>query len=462
MNDASTVNWQVRKSNVVKYYDNSEDNDVTPSDFITTEGEYIISGSYKYVYENVYCVSDTLTMKYAVQPRARKPIVFSSVICQGDEIKDLRALGSPNVQWGSLGNGSYVPKPFAMTGTKYRFDAGQVLDTGTYRFVIRDFNIYDVENNLGCESEPDTISMTVAPAAKTKLFGRDSVCVGETEQYYTQFTKESSYFWNVTGDHLNYSKDDMSSSVRYVDWMKSGIDTLTVYEQTWAGCEGWDTLVVKIAAKPKAFYTWEMPGASNLIELTDSTIQDTLWFTNEEGELQADPVSYTLFWNYGHIGESESDIDTIVDYAQRNFPLLEGNYIYGYNCPILTVENSFGCKDVYKECIFVNITSSLYVPTAFSPSNPAHSVRTFQPKGYNLKTCEISVFDKWGNLLWHSDAVEDGKFVGSWDGRYDGKMMKSDVYIWKMEATFLDGQEWQGFDVGHGKKAKFGSVTLVR
>ena len=205
-----------------------------------------------------------------------------------------------------------------------------------------------------------------------------------------------------------------------------------------------------------------MPGASNLIELTDSTIQDTLWFTNEEGELQADPVSYTLFWNYGHIGESESDIDTIVDYAQRNFPLLEGNYIYGYNCPILTVENSFGCKDVYKECIFVNITSSLYVPTAFSPSNPAHSVRTFQPKGYNLKTCEISVFDKWGNLLWHSDAVEDGKFVGSWDGRYDGKMMKSDVYIWKMEATFLDGQEWQGFDVGHGKKAKFGSVTLVR
>jgi hypothetical protein len=266
----------------------------------------------------------------------------------------------------------------------------------------------------------------------------------------------------VTGDHLNYSKDAMSSSVRYVDWMKSGVDTLTVYEQTWAGCEGWDTLVVKIAAMPKALYTWDMPGASNVIELTDSTTQDTLWFTNDEGELQAEPVSYTLFWNYGHIGEDENAIDTVVAYDKRKYPLLEGNYIYGYNCPILTVENSFGCKDVYKECIFVNITSSIYVPTAFAPMNPAHSVRTFQPKGYNLKTCEISVFDKWGNLLWHSDAVEDGKFVGSWDGRYEGKMLKSDVYIWKMEATFLDGQVWEGFDVGHGKKAKFGSVTLVR
>ena len=459
-NDASSIEWQVKYGKVTKYFedDEGEGHQVTPSSFINTEGDYTVSAVYKYVFENIYCLSDTVSMNYSIKGQPRKPIVFSSVICQGEDIKDLQALGSPNMMWGSLDGA----KPYAATGTKYHFDPGQVLDTGTYSFMVYDVSIYDKENNLGCKSEVDTVYMTVAPAAKTKLFGRDSVCVGATEQYYTQFTKESSYFWNVTGDHLNYSKDAMSSSVRYVDWMKSGIDTLTVYEQTWAGCEGWDTLVVKIAAMPKALYKWEMPGASNLIELIDSTVQDTLWYTNKEGELQADPVSYTLFWNYGHIGEDENAIDTVIAYDQRKFPLLEGNYIYGYNCPILTVENSFGCKDVYKECIFVNVTSSIYVPTAFAPMNPAHSVRTFQPKGYNLKTCEISVFDKWGNLLWHSDAVEDGKFVGSWDGRYEGKMLKSDVYIWKMEATFLDGQEWQGFDVGHGKKAKFGSVTLVR
>ena len=465
INAASSIEWQVKAGKVTKYFedDEGEGHQVTPTSVINAEGEYTVSAVYKYVYENIYCLSDTASMKYSIKGQPRKPIVFSSVICQGEEIKDLRALGTPNMEWGSLGNDAgFMPKPYASKGTTYHFDGGQVLDTGTYRFMIRDYSIYDEENNLGCYSDVDTVSMTVAPAAKTKLVGRDSVCVGTTEQYYTEYTKESTYFWNVTGNHLNYSKDAMSSSVRYVDWMHSGIDTLTVYEQTWAGCEGWDTLFVKIAAVPKAMYTWEMPGASNLIELTDSTVQDTLWYTDEFGELQADPVSYTLFWNYGHIGEAETDVDTVVAYEQKNFPILEGNYIYGYNCPILTVENVFGCKDVYKECIFVNITSSLYVPTAFSPSNPAHSVRTFQPKGYNLKTCEISVFDKWGNLLWHSDAVEDGKFVGSWDGRYDGKMMKSDVYIWKMEATFLDGQVWEGFDVGHGKKAKYGSVTLVR
>ena len=458
MNDASSIEWQVKSGKTTKYFDDEAEHQIVPVSVINAEGDYKVSATYKYVYEGIYCMSDTASMTYSVKGQPRKPIVFSSVICQGEDIKDLQALGSPNMMWGSLDGA----KPFAATGTKYHFDPGQVLDTGTYSFMVYDVYIYDKENNLGCRSDIDTVYMTVAPAAKTKLYGRDSVCVGATEQYYTQYTKESTYFWNVTGSHLNYSKDAMSSSVRYVDWMKSGVDTLTVYEQTWAGCEGWDTLVVRIAAKPKALYTWEMPGASNLIELTDSTVQDTLWYTNEEGELKADPVPYKLYWNYGHIGEDENAIDTVIAYEQRNFPLLEGNYIYGYNCPILTVENSFGCKDVYKECIFVNITSSIYVPTAFAPMNPAHSVRTFQPKGYNLKTCEISVFDKWGNLLWHSDAVKDGMFVGSWDGRYEGKMLKSDVYIWKMEATFLDGQVWEGFDVGHGKKAKFGSVTLVR
>jgi hypothetical protein len=458
MNDESSVKWQIKKGNVTRIFDEEENHTLTPVTVITSEGDYAVSATYKYVYDNIYCTSDTIGMKYSIKGRARTPIVFSSVICQGDEIKDLRALGSPNMVWGSLDG----TMPVVAYGQKYEFQKGQVLDTGTYRFVIYDQNIYDTENNLGCKSEVDTVSMTVAPAAKTKLFGKDSVCVGANEQYYTQFTKESSYFWNVTGDHLNYSKDAGSSSVRYVDWNKSGIDTLTVYEQTWAGCEGFDTLIVRIAARPKPSYTWTMPGASNIIELMDSTVQDSLWYMGKDGEMVGEPVPYTMYWNYGHQGESEDVIDTVMDYSKRFFAIQEGDYVHGYNCPILTVENSFGCKEVYKDCIFLELTSSLYVPTAFAPMNPAHSVRTFQPKGYNLKTCEISVYDKWGNLLWYSDAVEDGKFVGYWDGRYEGKMMQSDVYIWKMEATFLDGLPWDGFDVGNGKKAKFGSVTLVR
>ncbi|MCQ2606745.1 MAG: hypothetical protein MJ204_09465 [Bacteroidales bacterium] len=453
----SYIDWKVSNETSYKKYMDSQDHNIQPTNMINAPGTYTVSAVYTYKYDAVTCQSEEASFTYKVIDRARTPIVFSKVICQGEDIKDLQALGSANVVWESLSG----IQPAVWNGRKYKFDAGQVLDTGTYYFRLYDINLYDEENFRGCLSVADTVSMTVAPSAKTKIIGVDSVCVGETEEYYTQYTKESTYFWNVTGGHLNYAKTD-ATSVRYIDWSKPGIDTLTVYEQTWAGCEGFDTLVVKIAPVPEPMFTWSMPGSKNIIELVDSTFQDSLFYRNEEGILVGEEIPYTMAWNFGHQGEDESIIDMEAPYNQRNYPVREGGYIYGYNCPILTVTNSFGCKAKYTECIFVNLTSSLYVPNAFAPTNPAHSVRTFQPQGYNLNTCEISVYDKWGNLLWYSDAVEDGMFVGKWDGTYDGKMMKSDVYIWKMEATFLDGQIWEGFDNGNGKKTKFGSVTLVR
>ena len=458
MNADSYVNWTISSTNSVNNVVDNAEHNITPRTIVVTPGTYHVSALFRYNYDNIYCASDEVSITYTVIGRARKPIVFTQVICQGEDIKDLQALGSPNMVWGSL-DGTL---PVVDYGQRYHFQEGQTLVPNTYRFVIYDRNIYDTENNLGCMSEIDTVSMTVAPAAQTKLFGTDSVCVGAiAEQYYTQYTKGSQYYWNVTGGHLNYAKTD-ATSVRYVDWTKSGVDTVTVFEQTWAGCQGFDTIVVKIAPRPVPMFTWTMPGSSNLIELTDSTIQDSLWYVNAEGERVGEQVPYTMEWNFGHQGESETDVDTVIQYNHRNLPILEGDYLFGYNCPILTVTNDFGCSEKYTECVYVNIATSLYIPNAFSPTNPAESVRTFQPKGFNLMKCEISVYDKWGNLIWYSNEVKNGAFVGSWDGRCNGKMMKSDIYIWKMEATFLDGQEWEGFDAGNGKKTKFGSVTLIR
>lgn len=463
--ESSYVGWTVsvgRKSYAV--VDNTE-HYIQPSDIINEPGTYTINAYYRYKYENVACNSESKEITYTVKPRPRTPIVFTQTICQGEEINDLQALGTPNMVWQSLSG----VKPERSVGYKYKFDKNQQLDTGSYSFVIFDVDYYDVENNLGCESLVDTVSMIVAPSAQTKIFKGDgldieldSVCVGSTELYYTQYTDESTYMWSVTGNNINYSKDNMSSSVRYVDWLNSGFDTLVVYERTWAGCEGFDTVLVKVATRPEPKFTWSLPGSSNIIELADATIQDSLWYMSAEGDTTKEAITYTMYWNLGHQGENPDIIDLVVPYEKRNTSILEEDYVFGYNCPTLTVTNSFGCTESYTECIFVNILTSLFVPDAFAPTNPSHEVRSFQPKGFNLKTCEISVYDKWGNMLWFSNEVEDGMFVGKWDGTYDGKMMKADVYIWKMEATFLDGQVWEGFDAGNGKKAKYGSVMLVR
>ncbi|MBR7034959.1 MAG: hypothetical protein IKI25_04270, partial [Bacteroidales bacterium] len=247
--EGSYINWKVTNGTTSKAYMDNADHNIYPSSIANVAGNYTVTASYRYKYDNIYCNSDEITMNFSIKDRARKPIVFSKIICQGSEIKDLQALGSQHVVWKSL-DGT-LPEDFH--GPKYKFQPGQVLDTGTYRFEIYDLNIYSLDeedetNSLGCMSIVDTVSLVVAPGAHTKLFGRDSVCMGSIgEAYYTQYSESSQYFWTVTGDNMNYSKDAMSTSVRYIDWQEPGVDTLTVYEQTWAGCEGFDTLIVKIA-----------------------------------------------------------------------------------------------------------------------------------------------------------------------------------------------------------------------
>ncbi|MBK8805917.1 MAG: hypothetical protein IPO21_04380 [Bacteroidales bacterium] len=43
----------------------------------------------------------------------------------------------------------------------------------------------------------------------------------------------------------------------------------------------------------------------------------------------------------------------------------------------------------------------------------------FQPKGYNLESYELWIYDKWGNLLWYTDKLTDkGEPAEAWDGLY--------------------------------------------
>jgi gliding motility-associated-like protein len=88
-------------------------------------------------------------------------------------------------------------------------------------------------------------------------------------------------------------------------------------------------------------------------------------------------------------------------------------------------------------------------------------VRIFKPIAFNLQQCKLWIYDKWGNLLYYSEEVENGEFMGAWDGTYNGELLQSDVYMWKLEAKFLDGTTWAGQKKTLGY-TRFGNVTLIR
>jgi hypothetical protein len=311
------------------------------------------------------------------------------------------------------------------------------------------------------------LSFDIAPAAKTKIIGRSELCATTAleEPYYIEQvpSQTSSYVWNTSGDVYNYAKDgNPFSPSRYVDWHKAGIDTVYVKETTWAGCKGFDTLVVNIAPYPVAHYTWSLPGAGTTIEFLDSSSQAPI---KSRYDANAEPIQlgYSMSWNFDRVPSNDPlHEDLFVEYDDRNVPITVEDYSYGYKHPVLTVTNEYGCAHSYSTEIFVDLRAGVYLPNAFSPTNAAASVRVFKPVAFNLESAQFWVYDKWGNLLFYSNDVVDGMFAGEWNGTYNGQLLQSDVYIWKLEAKFQDGTTWPGLKKPLGGYAQFGNVTLIR
>ena len=420
-------------------------------------GTYRIEVVYQYQSNGRLCNSATSITDYVVFEPPYPPIVVPKTMCEG-ELTPLQAFGSPLIQW--ISADKKLPDWSGETYDFHRLGQSDI-PLGTY-----EFELYDIDAVSGCESERVSLSFEVTPAANPKIVGRTEFCLQAIEEMYAVETaaQGSDYFWKTSGNQYNYSKDgNPYSPNRYVDWYGVGIDTLYVYERTYAGCEGYDTLVVFIADYPKPYYTWTLPSASATIEFTDSSYQAPIIAQNPDGTQVEIPLTYTMEWFFDtNDNRDTAVVDMFVEYFDRFNPIQVEDYTYGFKYPLLTVTNDFGCRASYVTEIFVDIPNGIYIPNAFGPSNAAASVRVFKPVAYNLEYCKVWIYDKWGNLLWYGNRVEHGAFVDEWNGTYNGELLQSDVYIWKIEAKFLNGTTWAGQKKPIGGYSKFGAVVLIR
>ena len=86
-------------------------------------------------------------------------------------------------------------------------------------------------------------------------------------------------------------------------------------------------------------------------------------------------------------------------------------------------------------------------PKAFSPNGDG-SNDVLYVRGYGVTEMEFKVFNRWGELVFESNSLDVG-----WDGTYKDKGQEMEVYIYTLQARFLDGTQ-----TGIRK----GNVTLLR
>jgi gliding motility-associated-like protein len=117
-----------------------------------------------------------------------------------------------------------------------------------------------------------------------------------------------------------------------------------------------------------------------------------------------------------------------------------------YDLPFIS---SIGCDSI------VNLDLnyySVYIPNVFSPNDDGVNDLFNVGRAHDLVTVRsLRLFDRWGNVVYEGKDLTPG-LVQGWDGRHDGHVASSGVYVYQAVLIMDDGFE----------RYFTGAVTLVR
>jgi gliding motility-associated-like protein len=111
----------------------------------------------------------------------------------------------------------------------------------------------------------------------------------------------------------------------------------------------------------------------------------------------------------------------------------------------LTVVDINGCEGFGSVFVELDARRNLYIPNAFSPNGDGvnDEFRIYPCNGVTRITA-VNIFDRWGNQVYQSDLIDvsGSAFCAGglvlWDGRARGKEENIGVFVYVIEAEFLD------------------------
>lgn len=153
-----------------------------------------------------------------------------------------------------------------------------------------------------------------------------------------------------------------------------------------------------------------------------------------------------FFWDFGD-GTTSEEIEPQHIYANTG--------VYDVTLIAISQDN---CTDTTRRSSAVSVQhgGTLKVPNAFSPSTMGGSGGSqggggkndvFLPLMIGVTQFEMLVFNRWGELLFQSTDQTVG-----WDGYYKGQLCPQDVYVYKITATYDNGE----------RLVRTGDINLIR
>lgn len=283
----------------------------------------------------------------------------------------------------------------------------------TYTLQVTDANGCKIQASHYVESNP-TPDVAFVPH-------RREACDSMTVYFTNLSTPGASYFWEF-GDGTT------STQVNPIHFYENGFWSVRLTVTTAEGCTNsyFAQDLIHIIPTPTAIFS------------TSPIIRDIDYFYLSDAEVtfSADVQFYSsgLWWDFGN-GDSASTWQTTYAWPEP------GDYTI-----TLSVFNIFGCHTEATQSIHIIPNPGLWVPNSFTPNGDGLN-DFFEVKGINIVDYEITIFDRWGKVIFFSESMDK-----HWNGMVGDMQAPEGVYVYKINAVNNGGE----------KIVRSGSITVVK
>ncbi|MCB0659342.1 MAG: gliding motility-associated C-terminal domain-containing protein, partial [Saprospiraceae bacterium] len=333
--------------------------------------------------------------------------------------------------------------------TSYDWNGNTYTQSGQYT--------YQTMSSSGCDSLV-TLDLIIHPMESLTII--QSACDGYTWHGMTydtsgQYTYLSHTIFGcdsiTTLDltiHPSYDIKETMAACDSITWQGTTYKQSGVYSvatKTIAGCDSIRTLDLTVNYRSSSddnqeactIYLW------NGTEYTSSGTY-TYITKNQAGCDSLATLTLDIYPEF-HQGDTiETDKDYLWPIDGRTYTE-SGQYVAVY-------ASQEGCDSIYTLVLRINREISIVFPTIFNPSGTANPIFFGSSNRSDITLPNLSIYDRWGNIVFTKKNAQLNNPSDGWDGRYRGQSCAQGVYVWVAEVTYDDGHT----EMLHG------DVTVVR
>jgi gliding motility-associated-like protein len=332
-------------------------------------------------------------------------------------------------------DGSSITSPDTLQSWSWNFGDGSLLNTNQnsshFYATANSYNVHlTVVSDFGCSDSiikpitinPNpTVNFTGNPAIGCEplcVFFQDSsmVATGNNILWVWNFGDGSPISNSSNFEHC-YTNDSVFSSNSF---------TISLTVTSDSGC-------VSSLSKNNYITVYPNPKANFSVDPKTTTIINPVFSIT-------DLSAGANFWNW-NFGDLTTSI--ISNPPPHTYKADTATYVI-----TLITSSQYGCADTAHQTVIIEDDFVFYIPNSFTPNDDGVN-DSFFGKGVGIVKYELSIFDRWGNMVFYADDINK-----AWDGKanHGTEIAQMDVYVWKVTLT----------DVFNKVHKYIGTVTLVQ